>query len=508
MNVLEVAGSGLKKVGTALGKLEYAGPCPSCGGTDRFRVWPEKREGEGSYWCRRCGKGGDLVQFFVDFEGMDFKDAFRAAGREPLKGQASAFYYRRAAEKACAGEMIKGAEMAGQRFRNFDPPVETWLIKARALVDWAHKRLLENGEELGRLADRGIGINEVKSFRLGWFPGENGKNCAFRPRESWGLNTEFKEDGKKKKMWIPRGLVIPMIGPEGVERIRIRRPDCDIRSEKDIRYYTLPGSSMAPMVIRPERKAFVVIESDLDGIMVAGHAGAVVGVVSLGAAAVKPDAETFAMLRGAVRTLVALDSDSAGAKAVKWWEEQLENTKRWPVPEGKDPGEAFKAGVDILEWVMSGLPPALTLQYESCVKEKPKAKTSESVTPREQKEQKPFGVLDEVKQLLDSYPVKINVETCVPKLIYTDRFTDEAAKKRLHQLVCFNSIVLDYLYQHHAVMIHRGNFDNTIQRMDRQEPENREGDDIIDRIPGWSDEQIEHYGQLYRDTENRDSRIE
>jgi hypothetical protein len=32
---------------------EACGPCPFCGGTDRFIVWAD-----GGYWCRRCGKRG------------------------------------------------------------------------------------------------------------------------------------------------------------------------------------------------------------------------------------------------------------------------------------------------------------------------------------------------------------------------------------------------------------------------------------------------------------------
>src|SRR5436305_15259018 len=33
---------------------EYAGPCPFCGGRDRFRVWPNMAHPR--YWCRVCRK--------------------------------------------------------------------------------------------------------------------------------------------------------------------------------------------------------------------------------------------------------------------------------------------------------------------------------------------------------------------------------------------------------------------------------------------------------------------
>ena len=42
----------LKKVAST-GGGEYAGPCPFCGGRDRFRVQPLR----GRWWCRGCSDG-------------------------------------------------------------------------------------------------------------------------------------------------------------------------------------------------------------------------------------------------------------------------------------------------------------------------------------------------------------------------------------------------------------------------------------------------------------------
>lgn len=35
------------------------GPCPLCGGKDRFRF--DDRDGSGSYYCNQCGPGGGLL---------------------------------------------------------------------------------------------------------------------------------------------------------------------------------------------------------------------------------------------------------------------------------------------------------------------------------------------------------------------------------------------------------------------------------------------------------------
>ncbi|MCZ7545738.1 MAG: hypothetical protein M5R40_20460 [Anaerolineae bacterium] len=65
---------------------EYAGPCPACGGRDRFRVWPAPREGPGRYWCRQCGARGDAISYLRWREGLGFQGGLRAAGRAAAGG--------------------------------------------------------------------------------------------------------------------------------------------------------------------------------------------------------------------------------------------------------------------------------------------------------------------------------------------------------------------------------------------------------------------------------------
>ena len=55
----------------------WRGPCPKCGGEDRFHVW----ETEGRYWCRGCGKTGDEIQYLRDFRGLSYREAARRVGK-------------------------------------------------------------------------------------------------------------------------------------------------------------------------------------------------------------------------------------------------------------------------------------------------------------------------------------------------------------------------------------------------------------------------------------------
>src|SRR2546430_13712324 len=71
----------LKKVAST-GGGEYAGPCPFCGGRDRFRVQPEK----GRWWCRGCSGGPrwqDAIGYVRRREGLGFAEACERLGASP-----------------------------------------------------------------------------------------------------------------------------------------------------------------------------------------------------------------------------------------------------------------------------------------------------------------------------------------------------------------------------------------------------------------------------------------
>ena len=55
---------------------ELVGPCPVCGGNDRFAVHPTK----GLWNCRHCVRGGDAIALLRHVEGCSFKEAVAALG--------------------------------------------------------------------------------------------------------------------------------------------------------------------------------------------------------------------------------------------------------------------------------------------------------------------------------------------------------------------------------------------------------------------------------------------
>ena len=65
---------------------ELVGPCPKCGGHDRFAINPAKL-----VWnCRGCGRGGDPIDLVRHVEGRAFLEA-----RKILSGRANGADYER-----------------------------------------------------------------------------------------------------------------------------------------------------------------------------------------------------------------------------------------------------------------------------------------------------------------------------------------------------------------------------------------------------------------------------
>jgi DNA primase len=67
----------LRKVANTHGG-EYAGPCPWCGGRDRFRLQPHADKPW--YWCRRCNRKGDAIRYLRDRHGLTYREACSRLG--------------------------------------------------------------------------------------------------------------------------------------------------------------------------------------------------------------------------------------------------------------------------------------------------------------------------------------------------------------------------------------------------------------------------------------------
>jgi DNA primase len=118
---------------------EWAGPCPWCGGEDRFLVWPK----EDRYWCRGCERSGDAIQYVRDRHNLSFKEACERLG-VPLD-----MWTPLAPREA----PLQPPEMA-------IPPCPAWQTAAIAFADQCQERLWRPDGERALAWLRGRGLND------------------------------------------------------------------------------------------------------------------------------------------------------------------------------------------------------------------------------------------------------------------------------------------------------------------------------------------------------------
>lgn len=361
-------GSAVKRQGNG-----WNGPCPLCGGepgkSDRFMVWPDRAEslGEvcathnitGIWSCRQCGASGDTIAYLMKIDGLDFKAALAELG---IEGSRSACRRRRAPLEP------RRADVSPLWIpREWPTPSDVWCAYVAGLLAEAEESIWKQPSALHWLEARGITEEAVRAYHIGYLPAESKKFPGrWRSRSALGLEPKTGDDGKiRTKLFIPRGIVIPTFASDGrVLNLRIRRHKEDL-GERSPKYMELEGSCKAPLFLQSSRPAslsvYFVTEAELDAILIHHATGGVVGAVAVRTNRGKPDVVADGRLREAVRVCIALDYDGPGADGVEFWEKTYSTALRWPTPEGKDPGDACRLGVDIREWVSTALPPSVSL---------------------------------------------------------------------------------------------------------------------------------------------------
>lgn len=322
---------------------EYSSPCPFCkDGTDRFLIWPKRSNKDGSFQggrfaCRKCGKYGDAITFIRELYGLSYKDACERLKLEPK---------------------IRHIPLTVSK-PNLpvvnDPPF-LWQEKAGAFVDWCHEQLMKNPKAQALLLKRGFTAESIKLFRLGFNP----KNL-YRERNDWGLDLEQEED-KSKKIWLPSGIVIPTFSQDGrAIRLKVRRNDADIRRDVEAgkserKYVEVSGLKKCYSIYgNTSLLCAFILESELDGLLIQQFAGDIVYCVALGGTMKPLDFHTDSLLKNTPHILFCPDFDEAGAHAWKRWKKIYSHIHRILTPDGKAPGDALIAGIDLREWILDEL---------------------------------------------------------------------------------------------------------------------------------------------------------
>jgi hypothetical protein len=339
MNLLElITAKGLnpKRVSSAHGG-EYHSACPACGGKDRFITQPNKQQGKcvGYYFCRQCGTRGDAIQFLIEHEGLSWSEAIQQLNIVITERKA---VYQ---SKPTRPILTTGVQ---------DPPSQ-WKVKAAIIVDHASQEIMRHPEILEKLNKRGLPIDAVMRYRIGYVP-----EALFQDREDWGVGLDVDENGQRKKIWVPRGILIPSKESNGdIVRLKSRRTDRQ-EGDKWPKYVVIPGSMNGLNIIGNASCGYmVIVESELDGYAIHYAAGDLVFVIAVGSNTKNQDHCTDYYAKKSKKILICHDNDDGGRNMLIKWS-HYPNAQPYLTPIGKDIGEAIEQGLDIRTWLLQSLP--------------------------------------------------------------------------------------------------------------------------------------------------------
>jgi DNA primase len=328
-----------KKAGTRGG--EWKGPCPWCGGTDRFWVHPHYGE-TGEYKCRQCGRGGDGIDYLREARGMTFPEACEALSVE----------HKLDDDYQPSDNGSKPATPAPRRPRTTaaQPPSERWREQAASFVDWCTDRLWSEAGSgaLQWLRSRGFRDAALRSAKIGYNP-----ETRFEEPSAWDVDREHHV--------LPDGILIPWIIEGDVWKLNMRlgrdtRNWYREQGDTPPKYRAVTGSRNAlygANLVQPERPV-VLVEGELDALTVNQEAWDVASAVATGSTGGGRALRWKVRLQRASTVLVAFDNDAPGEEASAWWLDALPNARRWR-PYWGDVNDLLTGGEDVAAWVRDGL---------------------------------------------------------------------------------------------------------------------------------------------------------
>lgn len=313
--------------------------------TPSFFVSPTR----GSWHCFGCNRGGDLISFVEEIEGIDFLGALKILAAQA--GVDLATYDRREAGEA--DRLFKALDLATKFFETkllTDDKVKEYLVE-RGLTeetirgwrlgfapdDWRHAadELSRQGYTESELADIGLTVKSAK-------------NPAGRPYERFRRRIMFPLFDSAGRVTGFSGRIFPASpagggGDSDNEAKYVNSPETKLYKKSQILF----GFDRAKMAIRQADTA-ILVEGQMDLLM--AHQAGLTNTVAVSGTALT--AEHLVKLKRLAGNLVmSFDSDEAGIKAAK---KSIDlalalgfNVKAAALPAGQDPAEVIKSDPEI-----------------------------------------------------------------------------------------------------------------------------------------------------------------
>jgi DNA primase len=336
-----------KTAGTRGG--EFAGPCPFCGGKDRFRVWPNADSP--GFWCRQCEAHGDVFSYLMKREGLAFGEAVEWVSEHV--GGGSGFISR------------KRDDTARESTGDSEPPSSAWQHEALAVVEFSESYLWSGRSNANKVLNylrkkRGLSDETIRARRLGYNP-------------TWLRTRYLNEEGKQVS--LAPGITIPRFADDVLWMVNVRRrvgdlsdwldimPDRDRNGSEPKKYTCLAGSKPKTLYnadgIKPDRDVLIV-EGEFDAMLAQQLLGERVAVVTLGSASNQLPRRWRDKLAESGKVYAALDNDGAGQGAAAKLADQLgQRLITLKLPIGNDTTEyVIEHGGDLVTWFAEATRPA------------------------------------------------------------------------------------------------------------------------------------------------------
>ena len=246
-----------------------------------------------------------------------------------------------------------------------------WQAEADKLICRAEEQLASDVGHPARdwLNARGIDGTTIRRFRLGYMPED---------RWSRALDV-LAVEGKPRKIWSPRGIVIPWLAPGcsyqpprpgddepdqgprwvGANVRRLEANPGDPLSDGP-KYHAFAGSTRGFAYPWPDLDPSqgdppaVILEGEFDALVAEQECGHLAYCTTIGGGQVEPRTEAKAALDRCPIWLVATDRDRTGVRvALEWHRRELMKVRRLLMPQGKDLTDFRTAcpGTDLAAWL-------------------------------------------------------------------------------------------------------------------------------------------------------------
>ena len=315
-----------------------------------FTIYDNGRRWRCHSACPTDVNGGDVISFYMAWKEVDFKETIQQLAEQhhlaPLAAmpQASA---------------LPASPIA---------PGSVWQARATQFIVWAQDNLARHPNALAYLEkERGLSPETISAFRLGYNP-----DNLYDDPARWGL------DGKK--IWLPRGLVIPGFSAGQPWYVKVRRPLpgdgignyigswAERDGLADVKFGGPRGgvSCLFRLELRGHWPVLLLTEGEWDTMLAWEYAPDLCDAATLGGAGAKLDLLDLSLLTRYAAIVAVYDDDAAGDKGRAYLAELQKKIPRIRVipPPAHDLSDFWKSGGDLRTWlagqVADALQPAVT----------------------------------------------------------------------------------------------------------------------------------------------------